>query len=260
MLKSVLRPKEAFLVSMQLLALIGTIAAIVIGFPLGWWAVGLAGYTAMFGLGITVTFHRLLAHRSYAIWKPLEYLFALFANLGCTGSSVGWVFVHRAHHKNSDHLGDPHSPIVYGPWGAMTGQYGAEFDKWTVRDLIEDPVHRFYHDYHHALLLAVPILSFLAFGLPGLLFIWAVPVFLNTAVSRMSNWIDHEESFGVKPFKTNDYSHNVWWWSLISFGEGWHNNHHAFPGNYRFGRGLQYDPGKWFINALMALGLAKRLA
>ncbi len=251
-----LRPKEAFLVFLQLVALCVTLFALVTDHNPWHWLIGLLGYSAIFGLGITVTYHRLMAHRSYGIIKPLEYLFALFANLGCTGSSVGWVFVHRAHHAFTDKEGDPHSPIVYGPFGAITGQYGGKFDKWLVRDVINDPVHRFYHDYHHALLVAFPLALWLLFGSTGFIFGWAVPVFLNTFVSRMSNWIDHEPAFGVKTTPTEDYAHNVWWWSLVSFGEGWHNNHHAFPANYRFGWGWQFDPGKYVINALKFVGLA----
>jgi stearoyl-CoA desaturase (delta-9 desaturase) len=256
MFKNLLRPKEGFLVFLQLLALCTTVFALFTDHNLSHWAVAALGYTALFGIGITVTFHRLLAHRSYGLARPLEYLFSLFANLGCTGSSVGWVFVHRAHHAYTDKEGDPHSPVVYGPWGAITGQYGGAFDKWLVRDIINDPVHRFFHDYHHALLVALPVLATLLFGSTGFIFAWAVPVFLNTAVSRLSNWIDHEPAFGKKTFQTDDAAHNVWWWSLVSFGEGWHNNHHARPGSYRFGIGSQFDPGKYFINALKAVGLA----
>ena len=256
MFKSIFRPKETVLISLQALAIVGAITAIFGNFSLAYWGFGILGYALIFGLGITVTFHRLLAHRSYRLIKPLEYLFSLFANLGCTGSSVGWVFVHRAHHMHTDTTGDPHSPVVYGRWGAIAGQYGGAFDKWVVRDIINDPVHRFFHDYHHLLLVIFPISLALLFGLPGLLFGWAVPVTLNTLVSRLSNWIDHEPKLGYKTFESTNAAHNVWWWSLVSFGEGWHNNHHAFPANYRFGIGYQYDPGKWVINALKTLRLA----
>jgi len=261
-MKNLLRPKESVLVTLQIIAIAITLAILTTdhSHSLMAWTLSLLGYAAVFGLGITVTFHRLLAHRSYGLWKPLEYLFALFANLGCTGSSVGWVFVHRAHHAFSDKEGDPHSPVVYGPLGAITGQYGQKFEefggKWMVRDIINDPVHRFYHDYHHALVIGYPLLLLAIFGLDTLAFAWAVPVTLNTLVSRLSNWIDHEPLFGRKDFDSKDQAHNVWWWSLVSFGEGWHNNHHAHPADYRFGYGWQFDPGKYVINGLKAVGLA----
>lgn len=259
MLKNLLRPKEQVFIALQVLAIMTFVFALFSERSFTSWAFGILGYTAIFGLGITVTFHRLLAHRSYRLWKPLEYLFSLFANIGCTGSSVGWVFVHRAHHLHTDREGDPHSPVVYGPLGAMIGQYGSGFDKFMVRDIINDPFHRFMHDYHHAIIIGYPILMALL-GPQFFIFGWAVPVALNTIVSRGSNWIDHEPRFGTKSFETTDEAHNVWWWSIPSFGEGWHNNHHAFPGSYSFGHGYQYDPGKWFIRGLMKIGLATESA
>lgn len=259
MITSITRPREWVFVILQVLAIGTLLFALTQDYSIMNWAVGLLGYTAVFGLGITVTFHRLLAHRSYGVWKPIEYLFSLFANLGCTGSSVGWVFVHRAHHAFTDKDGDPHSPVVYGPIGAITGKYGKKFEefngKWLVRDIVNDPVHRFFHDYHHALIIGFPLLM-AALGPTWFIFGWAVPIALNTIVSRLSNWIDHEPRFGHKDFPSEDAAHNVWWWSIPSFGEGWHNNHHVFPADYRFGHGWQYDPGKWVINTLKFFGLA----
>jgi stearoyl-CoA desaturase (delta-9 desaturase) len=83
---------------------------------------------------------------------------------------------------------------------------------------------------------------------------------MNTIASRFSNWIDHTSLFGYKEVDNNyDQSHNVWWWSYLTFGEGWHNNHHLYPGDYRIGRKwYQFDPGKYVINLLMLTGLAKQ--
>ena len=187
----------------------------------------------------------------------MEYLFALFANLGCTGSSVGWIFVHRAHHKFSDKPGDPHSPFVYGRIGAMIGQYGGAFDKWVVRDIIKMPVHKFYHNYYNIIITLVPLL-FYALGIEYFIFLFAVPVFLNTVASRMSNWIDHEPLFGRREYNSKDYSRNVWWWSVLTFGEGWHNNHHGRPGSYKFGiKWYQVDVGRYVIEILVFLKLAR---
>ena len=256
-IKTVTRPNERFLVLLQASSFLIFCWALFQSYGLGWWALGVFGYFLIFCLGITITFHRLMAHRSYTLWKPLEYLFSFFANLGCTGSSVGWIFVHRAHHKYSDKPGDPHSPIVHGRIGAMIGQYGQAFDKWQVRDIIADPVHRFYHNYHLLILTCVPLLLyFIKFEL--FIFLFAVPVFLNAAASRMSNWIDHEPIFGVKTNHSPDYAHNVWWWSLLTFGEGWHNNHHAFPWNYKFGlKWYEIDMGKYIIQLLHFFGLVE---
>ncbi len=256
-IKQITRPDERYLVFAQVICLAVTCWALFQSFSLSWWMLGLFGYSLIFGLGITVTFHRLMAHQSYVLWKPLEYLFALFANLGCTGSSVGWIFVHRTHHRFSDKPGDPHSPIVLGRWGAMVGQYGQGFDKWMVRDVIADPVHLFYHNYYHLLITAVPAALWLI-DVKFAIFLFAVPVCLNTLASRLSNWIDHEPRFGSVSAESGDSSHNVWWWSLLTFGEGWHNNHHSQPGNYKFGQKWhQIDFGKWVIQALHAVGLVQ---
>lgn len=256
-LKRLGRPKESVLVLFQATSFFLFIWAVFQNYELPWWTLSVFGYFLIFGLGITVTFHRLLAHRSFKIWPPLEYIFALFANLGCTGSSVGWIFVHRAHHKYTDKPGDPHSPVVYGRIGAMIGQYGGNFDKWVVRDIIANPTHQFYHNYYHFIIILVSILlCLIKFEL--FLFLYAIPVLLNTVASRASNWIDHEPSFGKREFKTGDYSHNVWWWSLLTFGEGWHNNHHGQPWNYRFGqRWFEIDIGKYVIQFLHLMGLVQ---
>ncbi len=251
------RPKEAVLVLFQVVGLLALIYGFTLDFKWQNWLLAAFGYFCMFGLGITVTFHRLLAHRSYQLWRPFEALFALFANLGCTGSSVGWIFVHRMHHKYSDKKGDPHSPLVHGKVGAVIGDYGAGFDKWMVRDIIEDPVHRFYHDYYHLIIIGVAA-TFAFISTELFVFGFAIPVFLNTAASRLSNWIDHEPRFGARKFITTDHSHNVWWWSLLTFGEGWHNNHHSHPGSYKFGfRWYQVDIGRTVIEFLALLKFAK---
>jgi fatty-acid desaturase len=85
-----------------------------------------------------------------------------------------------------------------------------------------------------------------------------IPIFLNTIASRLSNWIDHDPKFGTRcEGNSQDQSHNVWWWSALTFGEGWHNNHHMFPGDWQIGKKWwQFDPGKYVIQILMSVGLA----
>lgn len=252
------RPRESVLVVMQLISMLATIWALMQPFDFSNWMLSLLGYTLILGLGLTVTFHRLLAHRSYRLAKPLEYLFSFFGNIGCTGSSVGWVYVHRMHHMHTDEKGDPHSPHILGKLGAIVGQYGGKFNKWAVRDVIDDPIHRFYHDYHMLLIIGTLVLLWLVS--PTLaVYLYLIPVFMSTMVSRLSNWIDHEPAFGVQLPNAKDHARNVWWWSYISFGEGWHSNHHSSPGNYQYGiKWWEFDPGKYFIRFLMFLGLAKQ--
>ena len=257
-MKQLFYPREWFFIMMQLLGAAAFVYALLNPAGLDYWLLSLLGYTLITCLGITVTFHRLLTHRSYKLWKPLEYLFSLFGNLGCTGSSVGWVFVHRMHHTHADKPGDPHSPVTLGPLGAIIGDYSNKFNKWAVRDLINNPVHRFMHEWYMAIILAVAVAAYLV-SFEVLIYFFLIPVFFNTIASRFSNWIDHDSRFGRREIrKHHDQSHNVWWWSYLTFGEGWHSNHHLHPGDYRIGRKwYQFDPGRYFIELLMAVGIAR---
>lgn len=258
-MKQLFYPREWFFIFMQLLGAAAFVYAIFNSAGAEYWLLSILGYTLITCMGITVTFHRLLTHRSYKLWKPLEYLFSFFGNIGCTGSSVGWVFVHRMHHTHADKPGDPHSPVTLGPIGAIIGDYSSKFNKWAVRDIINDPVHRFMHEWYIAMVLIVGLIAY-AVSFEILVYLFLIPVFFNTIASRFSNWIDHDPIFGVRDpsRKYNDQSHNVWWWSYLTFGEGWHNNHHLHPGDYRIGRKwYQFDPGRYFIELLMILGLAR---
>lgn len=256
-MKKLFYPREWFFIAMQLTAAGSFGWAIFNYHSLEYWVISILGYFLITCLGITVTFHRLLTHRSYKLWKPLEYLFSYFGNIGCTGSSVGWVFVHREHHKYADKIGDPHSPVILNPLGAFIGNYSTSFNKWSVKEIINDPVHRFMHEYYIFItLLTVMMLYFLDPFLA--LHLFFIPIFLNTMASRLSNWIDHDSNFGTKDMETNDSSHNVWWWSLLTFGEGWHNNHHARPWDYQIGKKwYQIDIGRYVIDILIILKLAK---
>ena len=258
-MKSMFYPREWFFIFMQVASAIAFVHAVLNPQSFYFWIMSLVGYTLITCFGITVTFHRLLTHKSYILSKPLEYLFSYFGNMGCTGSSVGWVFVHRNHHKFADKIGDPHSPKILGPVGAIIGNYSEKFNKWVVRDIINDPVHRFMHEYYIFVVLASVLVAYII-DINFLIYFVLIPIFFNTIASRLSNWIDHDKLFGKKnendPEKDN--SHNVWWWSYFTFGEGWHNNHHMYPGDYRIGRKwYEFDPGKYFINLLIFLKLAK---
>lgn len=244
---------------MQLLGVASFVYALLNPADISYWILAILGYILITCLGITVTFHRLLTHRSYKLWKPLEYLFSFFGNIGCTGSSVGWVFVHRMHHTHADKPGDPHSPVTLGPLGAIIGDYSHKFNKWAVRDIINDPVHRVMHEWYIAMVLIVGAICF-TISFEILVYLFLIPIFLNTVASRLSNWIDHDARFGVRDSskKYQDQSHNVWWWSYLTFGEGWHSNHHLRPGDYRIGRKwYQFDPGRYVIELLMIMGLAR---
>lgn len=257
-MKKYLFPRQWFFVVVQVISALVFLWAI-FNSTVSDWLISLLGYFLITCLGITITFHRLLAHRSFNLAKPLEYIFSYFGNIGCTGSSVGWVFVHRQHHKHTDQIGDPHSPVLLGPVGAFIGDYSGQFNKWSVKDVINNPVHRFMHEYYIAIVLGT-LLMLLLIDINLAIHLMLIPIFFNTMASRLSNWIDHDSRFGTRcSTYSKDQSHNVWWWSMLTFGEGWHNNHHAFPGSWKIGISWwQFDPGKYVIQILMLLGLAKQ--
>ena len=232
------------------------------------------------GLGVTVGFHRYLTHRSFATTRPVRAVLAVLGSAAIEGPVIQWVANHRKHHVFSDQEGDPHSPHVghgSGLRGALRGLLHAHLG-WLfahahcasrqryARDLIADPIIRFIDRtvlVWAVVGLAVPfVLGFaiggtITTGLTGLLWGGAVRMFVLHHVTYSINSLCH--FFGRRRFETEDESRNLLWLTLPSFGEAWHNNHHAFPtsavhGLRRWERAL--DPSALFIRVLELCGLA----
>jgi stearoyl-CoA desaturase (delta-9 desaturase) len=244
----------------------------------GW--TDLALFAAMYGvstIGITVGFHRLLTHRAFQTYKPIEYLFAACGSMAVEGPVIGWVSDHRRHHAFADDDGDPHSPHGHGDGfaGTLKGLWHAHvgwlFDHPTAEgaqkhapDLLEDRGMRAVHRLFPLLVvlgLAIPfglgwlISGELVGGLTALFWAGLVRIFLVHHVTFSINSICH--FFGRRRFTTEDESTNVFWLALPSFGESWHHNHHAFPRSALHGlRWWELDPGGWVIRAMRRLGLA----
>jgi stearoyl-CoA desaturase (Delta-9 desaturase) len=229
------------------------------------------------GLGVTVGFHRLFTHRSFKTSRALRGIFAALGSAAIEGPVISWVADHRKHHTFSDEQGDPHSPHVGhgGGWrGTLRGLFHAHMG-WLfihtergakerfARDLIDDPVVSFV-DRTFLLWavvgLAVPfalgyaIGGTLVAGLTALLWGGAVRVFLLHHFTYSINSVCHV--FGRRQFATDDESRNVFLLALPTFGEAWHNNHHAFPTSAFHGmRRWELDPSAVVIWALERLGL-----
>lgn len=230
------------------------------------------------GLGVTVGFHRLLTHRAFKTRTWVRATFAALGSAAIEGPVISWVADHRKHHAFSDRLGDPHSPHVdhgVGWRGALKGlahahvgwlfvhtQRGAK-DRYAP-DLMKDPAVQFVDRTFLlwvAMGLAVPfglgvaIGGSLAAGLTGLLWGGAVRMLVLHHVTYSINSLCH--FFGRRRFDTDDESRNLMWLAPLSFGESWHNNHHAFPTSARHGlRPWEIDVSGWVIRALEAVGLA----
>jgi stearoyl-CoA desaturase (delta-9 desaturase) len=202
------------------------------------------------GLGVTVGFHRLLTHRSFKTSPALRGLFGILGTMSIEGPVISWVADHRKHHAYTDRPGDPHSPHVdhgSGLRGALRGLLHAHvgwlFDHQQrgarerfAPDLVADPVVSWV-DRTFVLWslvgLAIPfalgyaIGGTAAAGLEGMLWGGAVRVFVLHHVTYSINSLCH--FFGRQRFATGDHSRNLRWLAPLSFGEAWHNNHHAFP-------------------------------
>jgi stearoyl-CoA desaturase (delta-9 desaturase) len=230
------------------------------------------------GLGITVGFHRLFTHRAFKTTPAVRAIFGALGSAAIEGPVISWVADHRKHHAFSDEEGDPHSPHVghgEGIRGQLKGFVHAHLGWLFIHtergskerfapDLLKDPVIRKIDATFvvWALLgLAVPFALGVAIGgtittgLTGLLWGGAVRIFVVHHVTYSINSLCH--MFGRRPFETDDESRNLAWLALPTFGEAWHNNHHAFPTSavHGLGRG-QLDPSAAVIRALEKLGLA----
>jgi stearoyl-CoA desaturase (Delta-9 desaturase) len=230
------------------------------------------------GLGVTVGFHRLFTHRSFKARPAIRAILAVLGSAAIEGPVISWVADHRKHHAFSDRPGDPHSPHVdhgVGWLGALRGLVHAHVG-WLFRhdqrgararyapDLLDDPVIRFVDRTFVIWAVAGLGLAFglgaaiggsVAAGLTALLWGGAMRLFLLHHVTYSINSICHV--FGRRGFATPDESRNVFWLALPSFGEAWHNNHHAFPTSARHGLGRwQLDPSAMVIRGLEACGLA----
>jgi stearoyl-CoA desaturase (Delta-9 desaturase) len=229
------------------------------------------------GLGISVGFHRLFTHRSFETTKPLRVMWAVLGSLALQGPVVGWVAEHRQHHAYSDKEGDPHSPHagrgaglrarLGGLWHAHIGWFfttkGRAQAERLAPDLMADAPIRLVDRLY-------PLWVVATFGLPFVVglavtqsmggavqaLLWGgfVRVLLFHHATWSVNSICH--SFGRRPYMARDESRNNWVIAVLTFGEGWHNNHHAFPSSAVLGLDRrQLDVGALVIRGLERLGL-----
>ncbi|BFG26045.1 hypothetical protein CerSpe_123200 [Prunus speciosa] len=214
------------------------------------------------GLGVTLSYHRNLSHKSFKLPKWLEYFFAYCGTLALQGSPLEWVSTHRDHHKFTDTWNDAHSPIK-GFWFSHIGwifDYGSRFGSTegrlnNVGDLKKQPYYIFLHYTYPFHSLALGFLLYAVGGLPFLVWGLGVRTILYLHVTFAVNSICH--TWGKQVWDTGDLSRNNWLFGLLAHGEGWHNNHHAFEYSARQGfEWWQIDLTWYVIRVLQAVGLA----
>jgi stearoyl-CoA desaturase (delta-9 desaturase) len=229
------------------------------------------------GLGVTVGFHRHLTHRAFKAKRWLRGMLAILGSAAIEGPVISWVADHRKHHAFADIEGDPHSPHVdhgHGLKGALRGLFHAHVGWLFIHthrgnkqryapDLLKDPLISWVDRTFVMWVLAGLAVPFLLGGLigrsweaalTGLLWGGAVRMLVVHHVTYSINSLCH--FFGRQAFDTGDESRNLAWLAPITFGEAWHNNHHAFPTSFEHGlRRWQLDPSRLVIIGLEKMGL-----
>jgi stearoyl-CoA desaturase (delta-9 desaturase) len=216
-------------------------------------------------LGITLCYHRTLTHRSVRMVRPLEYALALLGTLAFQGAPIQWVATHRKHHAHSDHDGDPHSIELGFRWAHFSWLVRSNPDvprgndlKRYAPDLWSQPYYRALEVLHVPLQIALALALLYFGGWPWLVWAGFARLVFTYHITWLVNSASH--SMGYRSYKTADQSTNSWWVALLAFGEGWHNNHHAFPFSARHGmRKREVDVTWWSIKVLQALCLVDRV-
>lgn len=222
-------------------------------------------------LGVTLCFHRLLTHRSFQTYKWVEYFITFCGVLALQSGPIQWVAQHRIHHKEADDEPDPHSPLVTFMWAHMgwlfvTSPGCQEYEEYCqfAKDVARDPVQRFFDRYFFQVWLSFAALVYLSGeiygGLGASWVVWGVLV--RQVVLWHATWFVNSAThmWGYRNYQTDEESTNSWWVALVSFGEGWHNNHHADQRSAAHGqRWFEFDLTYWVIRLMGLVGMAWRI-
>jgi stearoyl-CoA desaturase (Delta-9 desaturase) len=264
---------KLILLALVWLPIIGVVSAIALLWNrwVNW--VDLALFLAMYtvcAFGITLGFHRMLTHKAFQAHPWLKTFFLISGSMAMQGPALHWAATHIQHHANSDEEDDPHSPLK-SLWHAHVGwilnNFKPDIQKYAGA-MLKDPIIVFIHNTFWLWVfagLALPALigagaAYLMgqsvwFGaLTGLIWGGFVRLFFNQHITWAVNSICH--TFGSRQFETTDESRNNFLFGILAMGEGWHNNHHAFPRSARHGMSWkQPDPSAWAIWIMEKLGL-----
>ena len=241
---------------------IGAVAAL---FVFNWRAlvVAIVLWWITASLGVGMGFHRLLTHRGYKTPRLVEYVLSVLGTLTLEGGPIYWVVTHRIHHAFTDTEGDPHTPRDGGWWshvGWILWGTGQQYDSSVVAhyapDLVKDRFHVWLNRLYWVPLVLLGLALLALGGWPYLM--WGI--FFRVTFNLHATWLVNSAThmWGRRRFATGDDSRNNWWVALLTFGEGWHNNHHAHPVSARHGLAwYEIDPNWWGIRVMQFLRLAK---
>jgi sn-2 palmitoyl-lipid 9-desaturase len=269
-LKTASKGRQSPALSWTTLAFFAAVHALALLAPwfFSWSALGVAVFLHwLFGsIGICLGYHRLLTHRSLQVPKWLEYAIATIGTLALQGGPIFWVAGHRQHHLyTEDNDKDPYSARRGFWWSHMMWIFyprkeffDSEIYQQYAPDLAKDGFYRWLNRYF--LLLQIP-LGILLYLLGGWSFV-IYGVFLRAVLLWHSTWLINSATHmtGYRTFKSKDNSRNLWWAAILTYGEGWHNNHHAYPNVAKAGwKWWEIDMTWWAIQVLKALGLARKI-
>lgn len=229
-----------------------------------WAAVGVAVFLhwVTLGLGITLGFHRLVSHRSFRAPKWLEYFLILCGSLAGQGGVLGWVGFHRMHHRYSDQVQDPHDSTQGLWWSHISWlmhdvPMRTELAKYT-QDVSADPFYQFCHKHYIFLQVGLGVVLYLIGGWSFVIWGTFVRLFFGFHCTCFVNSACHQ--WGYRTYETGDRSTNCWWVALLTYGEGWHNNHHAFQHSARHGLQWWEVDVTWLtIRGLEKLGIVSHV-
>jgi sn-1 stearoyl-lipid 9-desaturase len=213
----------------------------------------LLGYFLYSGIGISMTMHRYLTHSSFEFSnKIVKWICIWFALMAGRGGIIPWVYIHRLHHAHSDTDKDPHNPnlSIRGMFFPFYGHFNDKINFRIVKDLLTDHIY-IKLDKNYVLLIISWAILLLLIDIELLYFFWILPVALTHIVLNSFIYLGH--TAGYVSHKHKDDSKNLWPFGILFWGEGWHNNHHTNPKNFKMGE-------KWWEIDLIAfiIKLAKK--
>lgn len=242
--------------------------ALLAPFYFSWSALGLTVFLHWLfgGIGICLGYHRLLSHRSFQMPKLWEYAIALCGALAIQGGPIFWVTGHRQHHAHTEHLNlDPYSAqrgFWWSHWLWIFYPCDRVFDPQQYSKLAPDLEKQAFYRWldRYFLVLQVP-LAVLLYCLGGWSYV-IYGIFVRSIVLWHTTWFVNSAThrWGYQTFASPDNARNLWWVALLTYGEGWHNNHHRFPKAAQTGwKWWEVDPTWWTIQGFQQLGLARKV-
>lgn len=230
-------------------------------FPFGTWAYldwTIFGWIMISGYGMAIGMHRYFCHNAFETSTNFHIVLGWLACLGSQGSPIFWNAVHQQHHKESDTNKDFHTPLKgwwTAYWGWIVNLDPREVPMRLSKRLLKDPYQKWMHkNYYRFVWNSVALVALLDFAITGgfyhVFYGMILPMCYATHQEPIVNVISHIATLGTRKYNTPDNSNNIKWLAWFTFGQAYHNNHHANPGTYDYGEG-EFDPCKWMVKPLL---------